>query len=254
MKNFSFLFVMLLFSGSQAARAQQTGLVTSGTVEYTKTVNMYALLKPHGDNVSELAFEQYKQQQAQFARLYSKLSFNGQETLFTPLKSASLSGGFFAIPQIAMQNSTVFTNHDNRTFCSQKTIYDATYLVKDSIRKIRWKLTEELRDIAGYSCRRANGITQDSLYVVAFYTDQIPVSGGPESFTGLPGMILQLVLPHEHINWIASKVTVGPVPATAVRAPKKGKLTDIKGLTLRLREISEQRKEVAANNLKAFLL
>jgi len=27
---------------------------------------------------------------------------------------------------------------------------------------------------------------------VAFYTDDIPVSGGPESFNGLPGMILQV--------------------------------------------------------------
>jgi len=27
---------------------------------------------------------------------------------------------------------------------------------------------------------------------VAFYTDDIPVSGGPESFNGLPSMIFQL--------------------------------------------------------------
>ncbi|HKG05900.1 MAG TPA: GLPGLI family protein [Pedobacter sp.] len=254
MKNFLFIFVILLLSGSRAARAQQTGLVTSGTVEYTKTINMYALLKPGGDNVGELAFEQYKKQQPQFARLYSKLSFNGQETLFTPSKAGSLTGGFFAIPQIALQNSTVFMNYDHLTFASQKTIYDATYLVKDSIRKIRWKLTGELRDIAGYSCRRANGMTQDSLYVVAFYTDQIPVPGGPESFTGLPGLILQVALPHEHINWIASKVTVGAVPPNVVRAPKKGKVTDINGLTIMLRELSEQRKEPAAVNLKAFML
>jgi len=253
MKNFFLVFAFLFVSSDPAAWAQQTGLVTSGTVEYTKTINMYALLKPQGDNVSELAFEQYKQQHDQFARLYSKLSFNGQETLFTPLTAGSLSAGFFAIPQIALQNSTVYMNHDRLTFASQKTIFEATYLVKDSIRKIRWKLTEELRDIAGYSCRRANGMTQDSLYVVAFYTDQIPVPGGPEAFTGLPGLILQVVLPHEHINWIASKVSVGPVPANALRIPKKGKPTDIKGLTLRLRELSEQRKEAPAVNLKAFL-
>ncbi|MHA4894843.1 GLPGLI family protein [Pedobacter sp. PWIIR3] len=252
MKNFFLLLFFLKLSGISAAMGQQTGLITSGTVEYTKTINMYALLKPNGDNTSELAFEQYKQQQPQFARLESKLSFSGEETLFTPM-TGSLSSGFFATPQIALQNSTIYMNHENHTFVSQKTIYDATYLVKDSIRKIRWKLTEELRDIAGYSCRRANGITQDSLYVVAFYTDQIPVSGGPESFTGLPGMILQVVLPREHINWIASKVTIGPVPATAVKEPKKGKLIDLKGLKLRLQELSEQRKEPAAVNLKAFM-
>lgn len=253
MKNYLILTVILLLSGRHDSRAQQTPLVTSGMVEYTKTVNMYALLKPQGDKVSELAFEQYKQQHAQFARLYSKLNFAGQETFFTPIKAGGLSAGFFSIPQIVLQNSTVYMNHDNGTFASQKTLFDATYLVKDNIRNIRWKLTDELRDIAGYSCRRANGMTLDSLYVVAFYTDQIPVPGGPESFTGLPGMILQVALPHEHINWIASKITAGPVQAAALKAPKKGKPTDVNGLTLRLRELSEQRKEPAAANLKAFL-
>jgi len=253
MKNLLLLIVILLLSAGHISHAQQAGLVTSGTVEYTKTINMYALLKPSGDNVSELAFEQYKQQHSQFASLYSKLSFNRAETLFTPSTAGSLPAGFFAVPQIALQNSTIYMDHDNGIYASQKTIFNATYLVKDSIRKIRWKLTEELRDIAGYNCRRANGITQDSLYVVAFYTDQIAISGGPESFTGLPGMILQLALPHEHISWIASKVTVGPVPPTALRQPKNGKLTDLKGLTLRLREISEQRKEPANVNLKAFM-
>ncbi len=230
--------------------ADPNELVTSGTVEYTKTVNMYALLKPGGDRVNELAFEQYKQQQPQFARLYSKLTFSNQQTLFTPI-AGRLSAGFFSVPQLALQNSIVFVAHQTGTLTSQKTIFDDTYLLKDKIRKIRWKLTTELRDIAGYSCRRANGITPDSLYVVAFYTDQIPVPGGPESFSGLPGLILQVALPHEHMSWIATKITPGP--AEAIQAPKKGKLIDLKSLTERLRELSEQRKEAAAVNLKAFL-
>ncbi len=57
--------------------------------------------------------------------------------------------------------------------------------MQDSTRKITWKITDEMREIAGFSCRRANAIMLDSIYVVAFYTDQIPVSGGPESFSGL---------------------------------------------------------------------
>jgi GLPGLI family protein len=240
-----FLTLILIAAGSNE-------LVTSGTVEYTKTVNMYALLKPGGDKVNELAFEQYKQQQPQFARLYSKLTFSGQQTLFSPV-AGSLSAGFFSVPQLALQNSKIYMDHQTNTFTSQKTIFDDTYLLKDKIRKIRWKLTAELRDIAGYRCRRANGITPDSLYVVAFYTDQIPVPGGPESFTGLPGLILQVALPHEHINWIATKITPSPVPANAIEAPKKGKQTDIKNLTLRLKELSAQRKEAAGVNLKAFL-
>jgi GLPGLI family protein len=50
----------------------------------------------------------------------------------------------------------------------------------------------------------------DSIYVVAFYSDQIVVRGGPESFWGLPGMIMGVVLPHEYTTWYATKVYLEP--------------------------------------------
>ena len=95
--------------------------------------------------------------------------------------------------------------------------------MKDSLRKIKWKITDETRDIAGYTCRRANGILLDSVYVVAFYTEKIPISGGPESFSGLPGMMLEVALPHENVIWRATKVTDVPVPPASIVPPKKGK-------------------------------
>ena len=72
--------------------------------------------------------------------------------------------------------------------------------VKDSLLNVKWKLTDEYREIAGYSCRRANGVVLDSVYVVAFYTDQSPLSAGPNVMHGLPGMILGLVVPEQHFN------------------------------------------------------
>ncbi|MGL1507608.1 GLPGLI family protein, partial [Vibrio parahaemolyticus] len=69
-------------------------------------------------------------------------------------------------------------------------VYERTYLVQDSVRQLDWRITDETRDIAGFECRKAVTKICDSVYIVAFYTDQIPVSAGPESFGGLPGMIL----------------------------------------------------------------
>lgn len=83
---------------------------------------------------------------------------------------------------------------------------DEKYLLKDSLQNITWRFTDEYREIAGYECRRVNGATPDSLYIVAFYTDQIPVSGGPAMVHGLPGMILGLAIPEMHINYWARKV------------------------------------------------
>ena len=47
----------------------------------------------------------------------------------------------------------------------------------------------------------------DSIYIVAFFAEKKSVSGGPESFSGLPGMILELALPHDNIIWRATKVS-----------------------------------------------
>jgi GLPGLI family protein len=54
--------------------------------------------------------------------------------------------------------------------------------------KIEWKLSpNETREFAGFMCRKATGVIFDSVYVFAFYTDEITVSGGPMGLHGLPG-------------------------------------------------------------------
>ncbi|MGN0003500.1 MAG: GLPGLI family protein [Sphingobacterium composti] len=83
---------------------------------------------------------------------------------------------------------------------------DEKYSITDSLNDITWRFTDEYRDIAGFECRRVNGATSDSLYLVAFYTDQIPVSAGPALSCGLPGMILGLAIPEMHIQYWATKV------------------------------------------------
>ena len=45
-----------------------------------------------------------------------------------------------------------------------------------------------------------------STYVIAFYANEIPIDGGPESINGLPGMILGLVVPSQHLSYFATKV------------------------------------------------
>lgn len=83
---------------------------------------------------------------------------------------------------------------------------DDKYILKDSLVEVTWRFTDEYRNIAGFECRRVNGATRDSLYLVAFYTDQIPVSGGPALSHGLPGMILGLAIPEMHIQYWATNV------------------------------------------------
>ena len=67
------------------------------------------------------------------------------------------------------------------------------YLIKDQNPRIKWKIENEIREIAGYLCMKATTIdTIKGQTISAWFTDQIPVSSGPEGFGGLPGMILML--------------------------------------------------------------
>ena len=99
----------------------------------------------------------------------------------------------------------IYQNTKNQTAEVQVEI-DDKYLITDTLNQITWRFSDEYRNIAGYECRRVNGATQDSLYLIAFYTDEIPLAAGPALASGLPGMILGLVIPEMHIQYWATKV------------------------------------------------
>jgi GLPGLI family protein len=239
--------------------AQNVRFPNEGVIEYNKTVNMFALIKKNlgtTDNTFyQQAFDAYKKSQPQFKVLKSTLSFSNNKTLFSPVAAKEVtSGGFFSNEPSASQYNTIFTDLATGLTTSQKKVYEETFLVKDTVRKITWKITNETREIAGYNCRRANAIMLDSIYVVAFYTDQIPVSGGPESFSGLPGMILGVALPHENITWFATKVTDAPVGQQIVAAPTKGKAMDFKGFKAYITTALKDWGDYAKAALKGFVL
>jgi GLPGLI family protein len=127
-----------------------------------------------------------------------------------------------AFQGLANQN-VVFTDYRTGTYISQKPVFDETFLVQDSLLNIKWKLTSDIRTIAGFECRKAVGIIDDSIAVFAFYTDEILVNGGPESANGLPGMILGLGMPRIHTTWFATKVEVSGVNLGVVAPASKGK-------------------------------
>lgn len=209
--------------------SQPVKLIESGSIEFEKTINMYAIYKKTDEN----NFEDYRNRNPQFISLKSTLLFEGQQTLFTPrdIERNAMINNVTPFP-FGGQLNLVYSDLSSKSSITQKKIYEETILVKDSIRQIKWKLTDEFRDIAGFNCRRANALIMDSIYVVAFYTNEIHVSGGPESFSGLPGMILQVALPHENVIWTATKVIEGGVPPNAIVPPVKGK-------GMKLREFGE---------------
>jgi GLPGLI family protein len=227
------LLILLIFLGAAgfASAQNNTVFISQGKIEYQRSTNVYAQINKDDDGEWT---ELQKKMSTHFKTAYFDLLFNRNKSLYRPGRESNDKDNNTWI-QPPAQSNTIYSDLDNAKGISQKNIFEELFLVQDSIRKIKWKITSETRNIAGFSCRRANAIIMDSIYVVAFYTDEILISGGPESFSGLPGMILGISLPHEHVSWFATKVEAISVPDSQLAPPVKGKKTDNNSLTENVR-------------------
>ncbi len=99
----------------------------------------------------------------------------------------------------------------------QKSIWESPFNLKDSIKNIQWKLSNEHRKIAGFDCRKAVGKIMDSVYVFAFYTEEIVISGGPCTINGLPGMILGVTIPRMYTSMMATKLMVNDIKVETIK-------------------------------------
>lgn len=234
MKKTLITIITILLAGSSLFAQQKTTFITTGTIQYQRRVNTFAVIpyqiRKDADarmqTQVQQVLDQFKKTQAQFATFNSSLSFANNKMLLTPIRPVAPYQSFQLNPLTAESN-TIYTDLTAGTIVMEKDAMGEQFLVKDNMRQAKWRITDETRDILGYTCRRANGLVSDSIYVVAFYTDKIRVSGGPELFSGLPGMILQLNIPHENVSWTATKITEG-APAKPITPPQKGKVIDTK--------------------------
>ena len=236
------LLTILSLAGNFVFAQQNARFITSGTIEYQKRVNTFQVMtnvisKDADANVKTMMqqqVDQYKKTQAQFATFNSRLSFSNNKMLLTPILPAVPYQSFQLNP-ISAESNTIYTDLSAGSIVMAKDAMGEQFLLKDSTRKIKWRIINETRDILGYNCIRANGLVSDSIYVVAYYTDKIRVSGGPELFSGLPGMILQLAIPHENVSWVATKIS-DTAPATPITPPQKGKPITTKQLIATIRK------------------
>jgi GLPGLI family protein len=236
---------LLLFVATVArqATAQSAGYVFTGRIEYERKTNLHRQIE------GEEWYGKFKAQIPKFNTAYFDLLFNATTSLYKPGREPESVNPFARNMTGPAAANIVHTNFSTGRIAAAKEVFEQKFLVEDTVRRLQWKVLEEVRTIAGYSCRKAVGRMFDSVVVVAFYADGIPVSGGPESFAGLPGMILEVAIPRLHTTWIATKVELVPPDATALAAPTKGKKTDTKGLVETLKASLKDWGKSAAKNV-----
>jgi GLPGLI family protein len=194
------ILLLLCFCISLVAAAAQE-LVSTGTIEYEVKTNIY---KTMGDDSWS---ERMKDNMSKFKTGYYTLQFSPNQSLykFERWDAAQKIPTWYLNDD---ENAKYFFDNENDTYNMQKSMYGFNFVVKDTIPAVRWKLENETQVIAGYTCRKATGVMMDSVYIFAFYTDQIMSPTGPCSIGGLPGTILGMTIPRLFSSWIATKVTV----------------------------------------------
>jgi GLPGLI family protein len=255
MKTFTVSFV-LTYLFAHTSFGQNAQFIRSGIIEYEKTIDMFGLIKKNLQEdhqpLQQQAFDQYKTIHSQFVKEKCTLLFSSSKSLFRPTEDYVPASFFSDLPFIK-QSNIVFCDLESGQTVKQTTVFSDVFLLKDSLISIRWKITDERRDILGFHCRRANGLLLDSIYVVAFFTDEIQTSSGPESFHGLPGMILGVALPHEHITWFATNVQSHPEGIAHFAVPERGKITTYKNLVATVMTASKNWGVHANGYLRSFL-
>lgn len=221
MKNICIL--VLLSTGALHLFAQPV-FVTKGVIEFEKKENLHKDMETmqDDDNGEDVFMEQMKKAMPQFSLCYFNLYFDETHSLYKPGKEAPDQ----KIPdwlQSPADGNVVYNDIAAQQVILQKSFFGSTTLLQDSARHIDWRMTAETRTIAGFECRKAVGHIMDSVYVIAFYTDQIVTPSGPESFSGLPGMILGIAIPRINTTWFATKLQMMPITPADIAPPAKGK-------------------------------
>jgi GLPGLI family protein len=104
-----------------------------------------------------------------------------------------------------MQNTT-YQNLNSGELIQQFSFWGTQVLMKDTVEKREWIITGSSREIAGYNCRQAMWEANDSTRIYAWYADELMASVGPETFNGLPGVILGLGIEDGGVVYFAKSI------------------------------------------------
>ena len=224
------LFFSILIFSAVSANAQQ--FINSGLIEYEVRINNHRMF---GDGFFA---EMFKDRMPNFSTTYYKLTFDGDKTIYKFDRLNEKDKMPWGVNNA--DENIWYSELGNNTRTNQKFVFDQTYILTDSLMKMDWKLVpNETREIAGFVCRKAQTVIFDSVYVFAFYTDEIITSGGPMGIHGLPGMILGVTIPRMFSSWIATKVQVSGVNTNVIAAPTKGKKKPALELKQQIEKVSK---------------
>lgn len=157
--------------------------------KYKKFIEQRSILYV-GRNISYYTFNEYKDAKEKYSKILNNNSLDpaviqNKEIVNGGLAKLSMLKEFNRIYTRELNQNIVQINNYLETGSTYK-----KYYIVDTLEKIDWKLVEERKTIASFSCQKAIGAFRGRLWE-AWFTTEIPLSAGPWKLSGLPGLILE---------------------------------------------------------------
>lgn len=190
-----------------------------------------------------------KQLKAQLMRQFQKtftLNFTKNESTYKENEALSSPQQQMGGMQIQIMgngggNDVLYKNIKEKRYANKTEISGKRFLIKDDLPNYGWEMTGETKNIGKYTCYKAtrkrtetrrtiafgdgdkDGDKEEIITIetVAWYTPEIPVSNGPESFWGLPGLILEIQDGKQTI--VCTEIVLNPKETIEIKEPSKGK-------------------------------
>jgi GLPGLI family protein len=146
-----------------------------------------------------------------------KLRFNNEKSIFNPILNEN-DGHLLKLSK--SKSGAYYKDEQENFFYVNKRFRNFNVKLADII----WEITEEEKEILGYTCIKAigNKVFENSKIsssvIVAWFTKDIQVSHGPKGINGLPGLILEAHYGSSH--FYANNINLEP--QKPISKPVKG--------------------------------
>ncbi|GAB3746814.1 GLPGLI family protein [Spirosoma pomorum] len=210
------IFLILCLFCSLSATAQKTeGIATYVRKEYwLKISNRLTFLSQEQKDRMAQTWKNFEEDNK---GVKMKLAFSPNESLYTYDGDEPEAGGY----SWRKSEFYLYRNFEQDKKTDIIEMLGRTYAIEDSVHAPRWKIGNQIKEVAGYVCMKAE--TEDPIKkqkITAWFAQDIPVSAGPERVNGLPGLILELDIDDGAVTVEATNVTFRPLTPADLKLPK----------------------------------
>jgi GLPGLI family protein len=211
-----FLFLSLLSINSVLIFAQ-TAATTEGVITFEEKINMHRRLQD----------EQMKAMVPEFRSSNMMFYFKGEECLYKPDENEedeeTNGDGGGRMMRFRRPNGETYRNLATNQQISTSEWAGKKYLIEDSLRQRAWKIGTETKKVAGYECTKATfKDTARKMEVTVWFTMDLPLSAGPQTYGSLPGLILEADANNGEFVTTAKKIEFKKIKDKDIAAPTKG--------------------------------